>query len=953
MLDIMNFKTLLITFGLFISFQNNAQNVLVQGKITDAKDSSAFYGASITIEGTEFKVRTDSDGNYSISGNLTGLHTVIIKSAEFETQRFENQNFITGSVITLNVALISKVNSIAPVEVKGKTKKTGNAGLVQEQKNSATVVDGTSAEAIKKTPDARTNDVLKRISGASIQDNKFVIIRGLNDRYNAAYINGAPLPSSESDRKAFSFDIFASNMLENLLITKTATPDLPGEFAGGIIQINTKSVVDSNFQSFTFGTSYHSLSTFNNFKTYDGGKYDLLGMNSKSRNLPNGLPTTQEYGVLNSSEKATNAKLMTPGWGLQNRLALPALNLQYSIGKNFKIKNQSLSAIFAYAYQNSSTMTQTTRNEFEEQANGVVQKSTLQDSVYTQSILNTGMLNFMYTINPNNKIAFKNLISLSSDDKVNIRKGVREMDSDPRQWEKSSNRWFTQNMLYSTQLLGNHTIKGTKLQVNWVAGYNNVNRVVPGMRRVVYQKNSLLEDDTTVQYTAVVQNNGTVPTAAGNMFWSTMQEQISSAQVELVMPIEGKNYKSRIKFGAMTQYRDRKFTARNFGFSRYKKTGTPFDNSLLLLPEEEIFTADHLGLMENGLGGFKLEESTKVSDSYSAGSNLNAAFAFYDIKLKEKFRLVGGVRAESYTQKLKYTEAGSNINRTIDSTVLDLLPSLNFIYSPTKKINIRASYYNTVSRPEFRELAPFAFYNFQLDNILSGSTTLKRAKINNFDLRFEYFPGSGQIFTVSTFYKKFTNPIELISRSGVSGAAELYYANVPTAENYGLELEYRVKLNIFNKKTKNLFLNGATVYTNFALIRSKVDTRSINGSEGDSRPLQGQSPYIVNAGLNYDLGTTGWSANASYNIVGARIFSVGNVQEPSVWEKSRSVLDFQIAKKFQNNLEIKFNVRDLLAQDLVFYQDLNKNGKFDKLTDNQWQVTKFGQTVSFSVSYTF
>ncbi len=949
----MNYKTLLLTFGLLISLNSNAQNVLVKGKITDAKDSSAFLGAQVTIKGTEFKVRTDVDGNYAITGNLSGIHTVIFKGAEFEDQKIENIDFSKDLPIILNVALVAKVNSIAPVEIKGKTKKTGNTGLVNEQKNSAAVVDGTSSEAIKKTPDARTNDVLKRISGASIQDNKFVIIRGLNDRYNAAYINGAPLPSSESDRKAFSFDVFASNMLENLLITKTATPDLPGEFAGGVININTKSIVDSNFQSFTIGTSYHTLSTFNDFKTYDGGKYDALGLNTKSRNIPNGLPTTQEFTLLNSSEKADNAKLMTPGWGLQNRMALPALNLQYSVGKNFKIKNQSLSTIFAYAYQNSNTIALTTRNEFEEQAEGIVQKSTLQDSVFTQSILNTGMLNFMYTINPKNKIAFKNLLSLSADDKVNVRKGVREMDSDPRQWEKSSNRWFTQNMLYSGQLLGNHTIKGTKMQLNWVAGYNNVNRVVPGMRRVVYQKSSLLENDTVEEYVAVVQNNGTIPTAAGNMFWSTMQEQISSAQVELVLPIEGENYKSRLKFGAMTQYRDRNFTARNFGFSRFKKTGVTFDNSLLLLPEEDIFTADHLGLMENGLGGFKLEESTKVSDSYTAGSFLNAGFAFYDIKLKEKFRLVGGLRAESYNQKLKYTEAGSNINRTIDSTVLDLLPSANFIYSPTKKINIRASYYNTVSRPEFRELAPFAFYNFQLDNILSGSTTLKRAKINNFDLRFEYFPGSGQIITVSTFYKKFTNPIELISRAGVSGAAELYYANVPTAENYGLEFEYRVKLNIFNKKTKNLFLNGATIYTNLALIRSKVDTRAIIGAEGDSRPLQGQSPYIVNAGLNYDLGETGWSANTSYNIVGARIFSVGNVQEPSVWEKARSVLDFQIAKKFKSNLEIKFNVRDLLAQDLIFYQDLNKNMKFDAGTDNEWQVTKFGQTVSFSIGYTF
>jgi outer membrane receptor protein involved in Fe transport len=547
-------------------------------------------------------------------------------------------------------------------------------------------------------------------------------------------------------------------------------------------------------------------------------------------------------------------------------------------------------------------------------------------------------------------------MSINSDDKVNIRKGIREMDNDPHQFEKSSNRWFTQNVLYTSQLEGNHEFTEKKLKFNWNLGYSDVNRTVPNMRRVVYQKTALVEDDTNAQYIAVVQNNGTIPTAAGNMFWSSTKEQIYSAKYDLVIPFDRKNVKTEFKIGGMQQFRTRDFSARNLGFSRFKATGISFDNSLLLLPEDEIFSAEHLGVMANGMGGFKLEEATKVSDSYQASSMLHAGFLMFDTKIKEKFRFVGGARIESYNQKFSYTEAGSNIDKTIDTTVVDILPSLNFIYSINKKMNVRLSYYKTLSRPEFRELAPFAFYNFAMDNILSGNTNLKRALIDNMDVRYEIFPGAGQIFSISGFYKYFKNPIELVNRTGVSGASELYYTNVSKVVNYGIELEYRIKLDAFAKgaSKQNTFLSNTTLYTNLALIKSEVDVSQIIGSSSTSRPLQGQSPYIVNAGIQYTEPKSNFTFSASYNVVGRRIYIVGNVQEPDVWENQRNVIDLQISKSFlDKKLEVKLNVRDLLAQDLIFYQDINLNKKYDKNVDNRWQETTFGQTISLSLNYTF
>jgi len=948
------FLTLIVSL---LSFCSLGQQISIQGTIRDSVSREVTSGVRVVLEGTAQQAKTDPDGNFSFLDVPAGTYTIALTHAAYKGKKINVTVANPAETVQVSAELDPMVKVLGPVTATAKMKRTGDAALVKEQQNNASVSDGISSEAIKKTPDARTSDVLKRISGASIQDNKFVIIRGLNDRYNAAYINGAPLPSSESDRKAFSFDIFPSIMLDNLVIVKTATPDMPGEFAGGVININTKNIQEKNFQNISIGTSYNTQTTFKDFSTYKGGKFDWLGVDDGARALSSKIPGTSELKKSSAASKAEYAKEITPSWGIDERKALPALNLQYSLGRNIKFKEKrEFGFVAAYTYQTNFSTNRNIRRDFEEQSPGVViQKSELTDTVFTQTVLNSTLLNFAYKHNDNNRFGFKNMYSINSEDRVNIRKGVRDMNSNPHQYEKSSNRMFTQNLLYTGQLEGSHLLPKTKIKINWTAGYSDVKRNVPNTRRIVYQKSAISEDDTTEQYFAVVQNNGTIPTAAGNMFWSEITEKIYSARYEAELPVDFGLVKGSFKAGGMQQYRNRDFSARNLGFSRFKATGIAFDNNLLTLPEDQIFAPEHLGRQADGSGGFKLEEATNVSDSYQAASILNAGFGMADLRVGEKFRIVGGVRLESYNQKFNYIEDGSDIARKIDTTVNDLLPSINLIYSLTKKMNIRLSYYKTVSRPEFRELAPFAFYNFAQDNILSGNTQLKRALINNVDVRYEIFPGAGQVFSVSGFYKDFTDAIELINRTGVSGASELYYTNIDKVTNYGAELEYRVKLSVFTRKgkeEKNKFLDNTTLFTNLSLIKSKVNMKEIIGSDGD-RPMQGQSPYIVNAGLQFVHPTKEWTLSASYNVIGRRIYIVGNVQEPHVWENSRNVIDLQFTKTFRKKFEFKANIKDLLAQDLIFYQDLNKNKKYDLGTDNRWQETNFGQTISLSINYNF
>jgi len=334
-----------------------------------------------------------------------------------------------------------------------------------------------------------------------------------------------------------------------------------------------------------------------------------------------------------------------------------------------------------------------------------------------------------------------------------------------------------------------------------------------------------------------------------------------------------------------------------------------------------------------------------------------------DSRFTEKLRFIYGVRAESYYQLLKtFAPNGEVIDK--DTTNLDFLPSVNAVYALTEKINLRLAYYRTVSRPEFRELAPFNFYDFISDFQVQGEPSLTRAIVDNYDARFEWFPGAGQIISVSGFYKTIKNPIEAIGGTA-SAIRAITFTNTPGATNIGAELEYRFKLSTLFRNDSSNFLNNTTVFTNFAYIHSRVDVGGLVGAE--ERPLQGQSPYIVNAGIQYLNSDKGWGVSLSYNLIGRRIFIVGSSDEPTWWENPRNVLDFQIAKTFKERLELKLNVRDILAQNQIFYQDINGNGKYDKKdsearskdpvhnisSDNVMVNTRYAPTISLSLSYRF
>ena len=928
---------LLFLVGSFTLFGQSS----VRGVVTDQTTGETMPGVKISLDGTQKMALTDFDGKFTLNNIPEGKYSITAKYATYNTKTITDIEVRIGEPTIVNIAMGSAVSEQQEVVVTATMKKESNSALLLAQKNATTVSDGISAESIKRTPDRSTSDVLKRISGASIQDNKFAVIRGLNDRYNAAYINGAPLPSSESDRKAFSFDIFPANMLDNLVIIKTATPELPGEFAGGIIQVNTKSIPEDNFQSISIGGGYNTITTGKEKMSYKGGKLDWLGIDDGSRAMPKEIPAKK----FNDAFGAELAKNNVTDWSSTIEKQRPNMSFQYSIGRNKEIKNMKFGLVGAVNYNNNTvfnTMNESRYNEF---------TSTQPDSKFineissNQTLFGT-LLNLSMKLNENHQLSSKNLYSINSDDRFILKSGKVEGDS-----VLQTARWFTSNQIFTSQLIGNHYFPTPKIKLNWVGSIGSVRRDIPNLRRTRAHKSE--DGEYQEQFFSSIGDE-----YSGNIFYATNLETIKSFKADVNYQFQlGKQLKNELKSGIFAQSRHREFNARQLQY--YTS-----NSELLKLNYNDLYTAQNMGEDKLYLlDGFNRE------DSYNASSFLSAGYLQLDQKIKN-IRLIWGARAENYAQTLNTFKLGKPLD-ILYPTVLDVLPSANLIYSINDKQNVRLSYSKTVNRPEFRELAPFLFYDFTNGMSTNGNDTLVRARIDNFDFRYEIYPGKGQMFSVSLFNKNFERPIE---PTLFGNDVTIVYRNANKAQNYGLELEFRTNIaSILPIDSVSIF-DDFTLFSNIAIIRSKIDVDST------SRPLQGQSPYIFNGGISYQNDKHAFSVSLSANRVGERIYIVGQqlnedgqIYYNHIWENSRSFLDLQLTKKLlKKKLELKLNIQNILAQDQVFYQNgvtqdrignetLNQIvfGNKDNLNgynaekDRKIWSTNFGRVFSFSAAYNF
>ena len=926
----MKYSTFLTTvFALFTSFLF-AQTGTIAGKIIDKSNAEGLIGAAIQIEKTTQGVVTDVEGNFSLE-LAPGDYVLLVSFVSYETVKIA-ATVKAKEVTTVSCALEEAKAILEMVVITAKPERSTSVAVMLERKKAVGVSDGISADLIKRTPDRTTSDVLKRITGASIQEGKFAIIRGMNDRYNTGYLDGALLPSTEADRKAFAFDVVPANLLDNLTIMKAGTADVSGDFGGGIIKINTKAVPEQFTQTVTIGGQMHSLTTFNDFlqfKRYSGESFNLL---SNARKLPDFTEGSLKLASTfpSAADKDRLGKIsqnFNNDWSNETVTAAPNARFAYSLGFPVKLANNNkLGVILALNYANTRRVSEGVVNTYD----GAGLVSNFNDRASLQNISTGGIFNVNF-VGAKTQINFRNLLNANTDNNVISRTGTGDF-SDERTVQNKSNI-INYNRLYNSILSFKQVFGNNALTLNAGVSYSNVLREIPDYRIVNYTK--------TPVFPKFGLALGDFFNTSTGRFASKLNENLVSGNLDLSKQFNAGNVRTDVKIGYYYQTRNRTFAGRSFVYG-----GKPAE------PTND--PADDLG--QSNIGATKLYLVEKTSDDlgyYEGKSNLNAYFASVDQRYWEKLRIVYGVRYEDMDIKVDNQKLNTKISEIKQGS---LLPSVNATYSVSEKTNLRASYFGSVNRPEFRELAPFAFFVFDKNAELKGNKNLQVATLNNFDVRYEFFPSGGQLISVGGFYKTIKNPIEL-SIDISQPFTTFTYENEKSAQIYGLEFEIKKTLDFIGaaKVWQNLAL-----FSNLSLIQSKL-TFDPGSQAKQDRQLQGQSPYIVNAGIQYDNSENGWSASAVVNRVGRRIAYVGvdpkfGDTRQDIYEAPRTVLDLQVGKTYRN-MNFKLTIGDLLRNDLRYYQDADQNGKFTTSTaanaDKEMFLYNNGFTAAVTFGYNF
>jgi len=924
-------RAALTVLALTLSILSYAQTGKISGTITDKKTGETLIGVTVKIKGTTKGVSTDVDGKYILQAMANGKYTLEFSYVGYQTKEVSDVEVKGPSVTSLNIVLNEAGGqNLQEVVVKANFKQESVNSLYAQQKNSALISDGISSDQIKKSPDRNTSDILKRVSGATVQDNKFVVVRGLSDRYNNATLDGASLPSTEPNRKAFSFDIVPSNLVDNLIVSKTATPDLPADFTGGAIQILTKDIPDNNFISFGIGAGYNTASTFKDFKSGVRNASDYFGFDNGDKALPANFPSRNKIlAGLTPAQDIAAMNSLSSNWRTYNNTALPTQNYQFTLGrvKDFTESNNRFGALFSVTYRNSQTI-----------YNDVIRDYVnydYHDNAYKFSTNLGAIANFAYTFGKS-KITLKNIYNRTYDDQYLDRQGYnKDRGRDIKFYAFD----LMQKSLFKSTLEGTHPLGENNSKINWSLSYANILNDQPDQKKISYQRDPSLAGKEGYVYVAQTDNIN----KENSRLFSKLNEDNFSGGLNYTLPVKMFSQTSTFKAGLSSIYRKRSFDARFIGLQANQSSSLKDEVQRRSL--STLYGKDAI----NG-GAYYLNDISLDADSYNAQSMTNAGYLMLDNKLGEKSRLVWGLRVEQFNVVLdaKVPTPQTSVN----DDYVDFLPSANYTYSLTPKINLRASYYRTLARPEFRELASASVYDYELLALQQGNPGLKEAKIDNADIRFEFYPQAGQIISVSAFYKKFHNAIESFNSDGGSSRI-ITYINSDQVNVYGLELEFRKSLDFI---AKNDFLKNTTFYTNLSLIKSKVETNNTGLNLKDvKRPMVGQAPYIINAGLQHSFLDNKLNFNVLYNRVGRRLNVAGGVLFPAIWEAPRDVIDLQLALKvIKNRGEIKFNAGDILNNRITQYYDNDLDKKYDRSKgDETISSYKPGSNYSLSFSYTF
>ena len=917
---------------LFIGYAVSAQSYgVLSGKVLNPKNEPV-PGASVAIKNINKKVAADVEGRFSIKLETEKKYTLTVTAVGYKTKEVDEVQVSSEGDNDITVMMEVAAKEMGEVVIKSTARKENTSGLLSFQRNNTSLSSGLSADFIRRTPDKNTGEVLRRVSGASIQDNKFVIVRGLSDRYNQALINGAQLPSSEPDKKAFSFDVIPSQLIDNIIINKTATPDLTGEFAGGLVQINTKDIPSRNQLIVGIGLGFNTQSVFNSFISNPRGSTDWLGFDQQ-RKLPSSYPLQYgEYNKLNQEQRQQiGTSFNQDAWREVASTAEPIQS--YSLTWVNAVRGKKGSAfgtVIGLTYRNSKLIYNVDKTLYEKDGRQAFFDYDDRQNRYSTNV--GAIVNLAWT-KGKHKVAFKNLYNQLLEDNYYTRTGINTENLQDVSLRSSV---LSQRTLISSQLEGTHAFFG-KLKAGWNLNYSFNRKDQPDLRVITYGRSIGTQDPFLIN----VRGNNT------NRFFSNLTDHAAGANGFVSYEYKLGRQKQTVKAGGSTTIRFRDFRALIFGYSE------PTDAALLAQPFDQIFSAANL----TKANGFEVITALQnPQDKYFGISALSAAYLMSDNKLADKWRVVWGLRFENFEQFLKSNQQGSDRAVIVNTKQQDWLPSVNITYNPGMNSNLRFGVSQTVARPEFREIAPFAFFDFEVIASTAGNPNLKRSSIVNYDLRYEWYPEPGEVISAGAFYKNFTNPIELrLNSASVATRRQYEFQNAQSAQLYGAEFEIRKKLSFISSSAKwldRLYFSG-----NASVIASEVLLANIDASGNalapTQRPLQGQSPYLINAGFQYD-NKVGTGISLLYNRIGQRLALVGNADFGDIYERPRHLVDIQLTQKVLNRKgDVRLTISDIFNQPIETYENRDVQKAFSASSDKTFSSFRPGTTITLAFTYDF
>ncbi|WP_324757597.1 TonB-dependent receptor [Sphingobacterium thalpophilum] len=950
------------------------QNGRISGKVVDDR-GEPLPGASVKIVQTNQAVQSSVDGTYNFS--LTpGSYTIEVSFLSFQTKRITQVEVKAGQTTSLNIVLNPATNELSQVVVTGNFKKESVAGLYAEQKNRASMSDGISAEQIARTPDNNVGTVLKRVSGINTIDNKYVVVRGMAERYNQSMVDGISVPSTDLNRRNFSFDVVPAELVSNVVVNKTATPDQSSEFSGGQVIVNTLAIPQSNFTSISLGTGFNSQSTGKDMTVIGGrGKYDYIGFDDGERKSPGSIeywvfpksgigndnPTDYEPTALEQSKRFN-----PNGFKLYNQAAKPNQNYRLTIGRVYDLnENHKIGFVAGVTYRNTQEINNYRSNR------GLDYLGTNVDSD-TSSVGKMSKFNSTWgaTVNggwqnQSHKLGIRNIYTrMLSDESYDVYKRQNDM-LEIKQRNLFADPIFTD--ILQNKLEGEHKLTERGLMFSWSAARTSVSQEHKDLRNFTYNLTATV-DGQDIYQSPVLANTNRLGTGFNFDYrvWTTVKQIDYNWAANLSHPFNFLNDKSLVKIGyaGWDKNREQGTLLANL-YSAY--TGKFFD---LADPYEIVLAPENQGWGQDK--GYYFANAENSGDQYKGNSKYHAYYAMLDQRFFQKLRLVYGLRAENFNSRNRQL-AEIERRRRFEEMYPDVsysgpapeetgeknwnfLPSINLTYSLTDQMNIRAAYAKTMIRPDLRETSVMAFVDPLLRGEISGGN-LASTKINNYDLRYEWYPQTGEIISVSGFYKDFKDPVELYKSPDLD---KYYFGNSKSAVNYGLEAEIRKSLGFVADKQ---WLRNLTLFGNATIMRSEVTTegdKEVDLPEGGTewqkyenkikRPLFGQSPYIVNAGITYDSRYFG--LNAVFNRSGYRAYTVQFEPGSVEYELGRNVIDLQLSTRLlKQKLEIRLNISNLLDNAAIYY--INAGGYELDEDDNgkRWEyVARPGQSDNYSKS---